>query len=59
MSATPPYLHKNVLENIANARCKIVIYPDKKVEIEPVDLQEDNGPTVSALQSWKGRRNAG
>jgi hypothetical protein len=58
MTARPDYLHKQTLQNIANANCKLVIWPDGKVEVVPVDLEQDNAPTVSALQAWKDGRDA-
>ena len=40
MSHTPPYLHKQTLDHIARAGLKIVIWPDKKVEILPTNESE-------------------
>ena len=37
MSKTPDWLHKQALQNIANANLKITIWPNEKVEIEPAD----------------------
>ena len=55
---TPAPLLAQSLKNIAAANCKVVVWPNGVIEIQPVDKIQDNVPTVSALKAWKESRNA-